>query len=81
MTTLDMTSLKSQPNHVYVIIRLKMSENINGLVGSMFGHYGEIDDVFLIGGSVEPNETLIASDMRHCRRLVDFRLKRPSLEG
>ena len=52
-----------------------MSEIINGLVGSLFCHYGETDDVFLIGGLVEPNETLMASDIRHCRRLVDFRLK------
>jgi len=41
----------------------------------MLCHYGETDDVFLIGGLVEPNETLMASVIRHCRRLVDFRLK------
>jgi hypothetical protein len=29
-----------------------MSENINGLAGNMFSHYGDTDDVFLIGGSV-----------------------------
>ena len=52
-----------------------MSENINGLDGSMIWHYGETDDISLIGGSVEPNETLMASAIRHCRRLVDFRLK------
>ena len=75
-TTLDMTSSPLQSNHVYVIIRLKMSENINGLAGTMFCHYGESDDVFLIDGSVEPNEqTLMASVIRHCRCLVDFRLK------
>ena len=34
-----------------------------------------IDDVFLIAGSVEPNETLMASVIRHCRRMVDVRLK------
>ena len=50
--TLDITSSTSQSNHVYVIIRLKMSENINGLAVSMFCHYGETDDVFLIGGLV-----------------------------
>ena len=70
-----MTSSTSQSNHVYVIIRLTMSENINGLAGNMLCHYNETDDVFLIGGLVEPNETLIASDIRHCRRLVDFCLK------
>ena len=70
-----MTSSTLQSNHVYVIIRLKMSENINGLAGSLFCHYGETDGAFLIGGWVEPNETLMASVIRHCRRLVDFRLK------
>ena len=74
-TTLDMSSSTSHSNHVYGVIRLKMSENINGLVGSMFYHYGETDDVFFIGGSVEPNETLMASVIRHCRRLVEFRFK------
>ena len=41
----------------------------------MFCHYGETDDAFLIGGLVEPNETLVASAIRHCRRQVGFRLK------
>ena len=68
-----MTSSTSQSNHVYVIIRLKMSENINGIAGSLFCQYGENDDVFLIGSLVEPNETLMT--IRHCRRLVDFRLR------
>jgi len=52
-----------------------MSKNINGLAGSIFCHYGKTDDVFLIGGLVEPNASLIESAIRHCRRLVDFRLK------
>ena len=52
-----------------------MSKNINGLAGSIFCHYGKTDDVFLIGGLVEPNETLKASAIRHRRRMVDFRLK------
>ena len=64
-----------QFNHVYVIIRLKMSENMNGLPGSLICHYGETDDAFLIGGVVTSNDTLMASVIRHCRRLVDFRLK------
>ena len=38
----------------------------------MFCHHGETDDAFLIGGLVEPNETLKASIIRHCRRLVDL---------
>ena len=52
-----------------------MSENINGLAGGMLCHYGETDDVFLIGGGVESNKTLMANAIRHCRRLVDFHLK------
>jgi hypothetical protein len=52
-----------------------MSENMNGIVGSLFCHYGETDDAFLIGGLVEPEETLMASAICHCRRLVDFRLR------
>jgi len=70
-----MASSTTQSNHVYVIIRLKMSENMNGLSVSLFCHYGETGDAFLIGGAVEPNETLMAGAIRHCRRLVDFRLK------
>jgi hypothetical protein len=63
--SLPLRCLWSESNHVYVIIRLKMSESINGLAGSLFCHYGETDDVFLIGGLVEPDETLIASAIRH----------------
>ena len=70
-----MASSTTQSNHVYVIIRLKTSESINGLAGSLFCHYGETNDAFLIGVVVEPNETLMASAIRHCRILVDFRLK------
>ena len=56
-----MTSSMSQSNYVYVITRLKMSESINGIAGSLFCHYGETDDALLIGGLVEPNETLMVS--------------------
>jgi len=52
-----------------------MTESINGIAGSLLCHYGETDDVFLIGGLVEPNETWMASAIRHCRRLVDFHLR------
>ena len=67
-----MTSSTLQSNYIYVIIKLKMSKSINGIAGSLFCHYGETDDAFLIGGLVEPNETLTASVIRHCRRLVEF---------
>ena len=49
-----------------------MSKSINGIVGSLFCHYGEIDDAFLICGLVEPDETLKASVISHCKRLVGF---------
>ena len=52
-----------------------MTENVNGLAGNLFCHYGETDDVFLIGGLVEPNDTLMASAICHCRRLDGFYLK------
>jgi len=70
-----MDSLTPHSNHIYVIKRLMMSESVIGLSGSLFCPYGETDDVFLIGELVEPNETSIASAIRHCRRLVDYRLK------
>jgi len=71
-----MASLGPQTrNHVYVIIRLNMSKHVYGIVGSMFCHYGETDDAFLIGGLVEPNETMMASAIRDCRQLVNLCLK------
>ena len=75
VVTIDMASSTRQSNHMYVIIRLKMSENVNRCFGSLFRHCGETDDAFLIGGVVEPNETFMPSAIRHCRRLADFRLK------
>jgi hypothetical protein len=49
---------------------------MNGLSsGSLFCHYGETGDAFLIGGAVKPNETLMASVIRQYRRMVDFLLK------
>jgi hypothetical protein len=61
-----------QSNHVYVIIRLKMSENVNGLAGSLNCHYGETDDIFLNGRLVESDDTLMTIAIRHCRNLVGF---------
>jgi len=55
-----MASSKPQSNHVYVIVRKKMSENVNGLFSSLFCHHGETNDAFLIGGVVEPNKTVMA---------------------
>jgi len=65
VVTLDMASSTPKSNHVYVIIRKKMAEKVNGLAGILFCHYGETDDVFMIGGLVEPNDTpLQASSWR-----------------
>ena len=61
------SSWPRMPNHVYIIIRLKISESIYGISGSLFCHYRETDDAFLIGLLVEPIETLMASAIRHCR--------------
>ncbi len=64
------------PNYVYVVIRLKMAESINSLVGStVLCHYGETQDVFPIGGLVQPGETLTAEAIRYCRHPVNFRLE------
>ena len=38
---------------------------MNGLSGSLLCHYGETDDDFLIGGAVEPNDTLMGVAIRH----------------
>ena len=67
-----MASSTSQSQYVHVIIRLKMSESINGIAGSLFCHYGETDDAFLIGGLIDQDETLTAGVVRHCKRLVGF---------
>ncbi len=67
-----MASSTSQSQYVYVIIRLKMYETINGIAGSLFCHYGETDDAFLIGGLIDHDETLTAGVVRHCKRLVGF---------
>ena len=54
------------PNYVYVPIRLKRSNTINGIVqGSLLCHYGETNDAFLVGGLVQPSETLMACAIRN----------------
>ena len=67
-----MASSTSQSQYVYVIIRLKLSESINGIAGSLFCHYGETDDAFLIGGLIDHDESLTTGVVRHCKRLVGF---------
>jgi hypothetical protein len=64
------------PNYVYVVIRLKMAERINSRVSStLLCYYGEKNDVFPIGGLVQPGETLTTAAIRHCRDLVNFRIE------
>jgi hypothetical protein len=49
------SSVAPVPNYIYVVIRLKMAEIVNSLVGTtLFCHYGETNDAFLIGSLVQP---------------------------
>jgi hypothetical protein len=70
-----MNSSASQSNYVYVILLDSKCQRVlmGLLVVCSTIINGETDDAFLIiGGLVEPNETLMACAIRHCRRLVDF---------
>jgi hypothetical protein len=68
------SKIPAVPNYVYIVIRLKISEEPNDLIGSgLFNHYGETNYVFLIGGLVQTGENLIACAIRHCRHPVNFR--------
>ena len=69
------TTTSSTPNYVYVIIRLKMSHSTNAFSGGLLCHHGVSDDVYPIGGLVEPDETLMASAIRHCRHLANYCVK------
>ena len=70
------SSVPLVPNYVYVVIRLKMAESVNSLVGTtLLCHYGETNDVFPIGGLVQPGETLTVAAIRHCRHMVNFRIE------
>ncbi len=63
------------PNYVYVIIRLRMSPAADPVSGGLLCHHGVSDDVYTIGGLVEPDETLMGSAIRHCRHLVNHCVK------
>jgi hypothetical protein len=64
------------PNYVYGVIRLKMAESVYSLVGTtLLCHYVETNDIFPIGGPVQPGETLTAATIRHCHHLVNFRIE------
>jgi hypothetical protein len=63
------------PNYVYILIRLKTLDTVNSLVAdTLICYYGNTNDASLVGGLVKPGETLMASAIRHCRRLVNFHL-------
>ena len=58
-------------NYVYVVIQLKMAESVNSLVGTtLLCHYGGTNDIFPIGGLVQPGETLTVAAIRHCPILL-----------
>ena len=64
-------------DYVYGVIRLKMTKSVNSLVGTiLFCHYGETNNLFPICGIVQPSETLTFAVIRHCRHLVNFRIKK-----
>ena len=64
------------PNFAYIVIRLKMAERVNSLVGTtLLFHGGETNDIFPIGGLVQPIKTLTNETIRHCRHLVNFRIE------
>ncbi len=70
------SSVPFVPNYVYVVFRLKMAESVNSLVGTtLLCHYGETNDIFSIGGLVQPSETSTTAAIRHCRHLVNFRIE------
>ena len=53
------SSVPLVPNYVYIVIRLKVAEGVNRLVGkTLLCHYGETNDIFPIGGLFQPSETL-----------------------
>jgi hypothetical protein len=58
--------------HVYVIMRLQISENSISIARSVFCHYGDTDDIFLIGGLARQGETITTSTIRQFRHLVNF---------
>jgi hypothetical protein len=53
-----------------------MAECVNSLVGStLLCHYGETNDIFPIGGLVQPGDTLTTEASRYCRHVVNIRIE------
>ncbi len=62
-------------DYVYNVCRLKFTAGIKSLApSSLFCHYGDTNDVFPIGGSVDIGETPITALLRYLRELAGFRL-------
>ena len=70
------SSVPMVPNYGYIVIRLKIGKSANSLVGTtLLCHYGETNNIFPIGGFVQPGETVTTASIRHCRHLVNFRME------
>ena len=53
-----------------------MAKSMNSRLGStLLCHFGEPNDIFPIGGLVQPGETLAVASIRHCRHVVNFRIE------
>ena len=64
------------PNYVNVVIRLKIAERVNSLIGTtLLCHYGETNDIFPIGGLVHQGKTLTTATILHSRHLINFRIE------
>jgi hypothetical protein len=62
------------PSYACIAIRQKMAGNVNIIAASgLCCHHGDTDDVFLVGGLIQTGETLMASAIRHCRHIINFR--------
>jgi hypothetical protein len=71
------STVPSVRDYVYIICRLKFTEDIKSLApSSLFCHYGDTNDVFPIGGLVDIDETPIVAILRYLRELTGFRLAR-----
>jgi hypothetical protein len=70
------SSVPLLPNCVYVVIRLKIAESVNSLVGTtLLCHDKEPNVIFPIGGLVQPSETLTTVAIRNFRNLANFRME------
>ena len=63
------------PNSVYIVIRLKMADNVNNIVArGLCWYYGDTYDDVIINDLVHSGDmSTMYSAIRHCRHLVKFR--------